>query len=196
MFRDTEGRTGPYIQANFNPDSQHFGEMLRRSSFSILDVGCGEKPRLSWALSAGDLWVGCDPAATNGIVIKGERPVRQSAGLVVFPYTADEIPLFKPDVISVIAPNQEDIVKGRVFNDGLEKLLDPGKEQTMVVLLDTRTHESQTFQEEAKHFISRWRRENGFKPDAENPVLDKFRLNSADAGAKNIRFCYIRNSSR
>lgn len=191
----TERRQGgPYITAVFNPDISSFKEILAGSTFTILDVGCGENPRLSWALASGDLWVGCDPAATNGIVIKGDRPLRQSARLVVFSYMAEEIPAFKPDVISIIAPNQEDIVKGHIFDDTLERFLDSNKEQALVVILDTRTYESELYQEEAKEIIRDWRKKNGFKPDAENSALDKFKLNSADAGGKNIRLCYTRNS--
>jgi len=192
--RTEKRQSGPYLGAIFNPDSNQFREILAGSTFSILDVGCGENPRLSWGLNAGNLWVGCDPAATNGIVIKGECPVRHSAWLVVFPYMAEEIPAFKPDVISIIAPSQEEIVKGYVFNDTLKRFLDPDKEQALVVILDTRTWEADKFQEEAKQVIRGWRRENGFRPDRENPVLDKFRLNSADTGVENIKLCYVRNS--
>lgn len=189
----TDTISGPYVRAVFNPESSQFGEMVKESTLAILDVGCGENPRLSWKLDPGDLWVGCDPAATNGIVIKGEQPIRQGMQLVVFPCMAEEIPTFKPDVISVIAPSQEEIVKGYLFNDALEKFLDPEKEQTLVIILDTRTREAAEYQNEAKHRIQDWRRQNGFKLDPENPVLDKFKLNSADAGTKNIRLCYVRN---
>jgi hypothetical protein len=191
-----ERSNGPYVRAIFNPEAPQFQEMVKGSNLTILDIGCGEKPRLSWQLESGDLWVGCDPAATNGVVIKGEHPIKQGALLVVYPLMAEEIPTFKPDVISIIAPSQEEIIKGYVFNDTLKKFLDPKKEQVLVVVLDTRTEEAAKFQEEAKQIIKDWRSENGFKPDAENQILDKFRLNSADAGVKNIRLCYIRNPSR
>jgi len=190
-----ERSNGPYVRAVFSPNASQFQETVRGSIFTILDIGCGEIPRLSWQLGSGDLWVGCDPAATNGVVIKGERPIKQSAHLVVYPLMAEEIPTFKPDVISIIAPSQEEIVKGYVFNDTLKKFLDPDKEQVLVVILDTRTEEAAKFQDEAKQILRYWRQENGFKPDTENQILDKFRLNSADAGAKNIRLCYIRNSA-
>lgn len=193
----TERRQGsPYIKAAFNPSASQFQEILTGSTFTILDVGCGEKPRLSWSLGPGDLWIGCDPAAINSIVIKGERSIRQSAQLVVFPFMAEEIPTFKPDVISIIAPNQEEIVKGYVFNDTLKKFLDPGKEQVLVVILDTRTEEAVEFQDEARHILRDWRKENGFTTDTENPVLDRFKLNSADAGERNIHMCYSRNSKK
>jgi hypothetical protein len=198
--RYVETVRGPYLSAVFNPDSDQFRQMESPRARTILEIGCGVNPRLSWGLNSGDLWVGCDPAATKGIVIKGERPVKRSAGLVIFPYKAEELaekfPGLKPDVISIVAPNQEDIVKRRIFNDGLKKFLDPEKEQVMIVVLDTRTVEAEQYQEEAKQIIRDWRSNNGFKPDTENLVLDDFKLNSADTVVKNIKLCYVRNSEK
>ena len=189
---------GPYLSAIFNPDPDQFRQMGDVAVHKFLDVGCGIDPRLSWGLGTGDLWIGCDPSATKGIVVKGERPVKRSAKLVIFPYQAEELaekfPDLIPDVISIIAPNQEDVVKGRVFNEGLKKFLDPKKEQVLVIVLDTQTFEAEEYGEEAKQRIRSWRIENGFKPDTGNPVLDSFKLNSADTVVNNLKLCYVRNS--
>jgi hypothetical protein len=188
--------TKPYVSAHVDPPDWVFEHHKRLVSFSVLDIGCGVQPRLSWELKSGDFWVGCDPNYKNGLVYKGSIPMDRRAVLTIFRSRVEDVPEFKPDLISVIAPNQQDIADGQIFNDEIRKFLDPQKEQTLVVVLDTRTVEAFDYQPKAKQIIKQWAKENGFKPDAENQILDKFRLNSADAGVKNIRLCYIRNPSR
>jgi hypothetical protein len=144
--------------------------------------------------------VGCDPAivSTNPsyITVHKKLPIANNAKIVVYSYEAAEIPIFKPDVLSVIAPNQRDVAEGRIFNSDLERFLDPSKIQHFIVVLDTRTYESLGYQDEAKKVISGWMREYGFASFPEDPILNKFGVNSADLGARNIRRCYIHNPRR
>src|SRR3990167_4228054 len=94
-----EGRVrGPYVGAAFDPDEPKFREMLLGARRSILEIGCGVEPRLSWKLAAHDLWVGCDSAIKHQgesiPVHKGTNPISRESALVVFPDQAADIPKF------------------------------------------------------------------------------------------------------
>lgn len=193
---------GPYARAIFSPDLARFEQIRSQASHSILEIGCGITPRLSWKLGSGDLWVGCDPATSSkepGFVTiqKGGLRINPNASMVVFSDIAADIPKFKPDVLCTVAPNQKDIADGKIFNDELEPFLDSLKQQHFVVELDTRTHEARGYQREAIRVISTWMTESGFKEaEPDDPILDKFSPNSADLGSQNIHRCFVRRPKK
>jgi hypothetical protein len=114
--------------------------------------------------------------------------------MVVFSDIAADIPKFKPDVLCAVAPNQKDIVNGRIFNDELERFLDPHKQQYFVVETDTRTFEAGGYQSEAKGAIFAWMRENRFvESDPHDLFLYKFSPKSADLLQRNVRKYFVRN---
>ncbi len=197
IVQGSEHKLGTYLAANLNPKKEKFDESLHKAQFTIFDIGCGKEPRLSWKLNALDLWVGCDPAmkseGESGMVHRGIKTVSTDAELDLFSSPADEVPTFFPDVISVVAPNQKDIVDDKIFNDDLRKFLSSEKPQSIVIVLDKRTQEAATYQRQAKRAINVWMAENGFRLDEDNPVMDRFRANSADLGETNIRVCFTRN---
>ncbi|MGA3292271.1 MAG: hypothetical protein ABSC49_03975 [Candidatus Microgenomates bacterium] len=188
VFRKSEKHVGPYINAVLNPPIGEFNNMLRQAKHSILEIGCGEKPRLSWKLSSEDLWVGCDPLLdTNRVQIKS--PIHSNK-VILFSDIAADIPKFTPDVLLAVAPNQKNIAENKIFNDELENFLNPHKHQFFIVALDTRTIESRGYQQAALTKIDNWMNEHHFKRDDENPVLNKFSPNSDDLGNLSHLMCF------
>jgi len=200
--KGTDKLGGPYTHTILNPNEVLFREILGAAKHSILEIGCGVTPRISWnLLSPSDLWIGCDPAIASkeqGITVQKSRHViDRNANLIVFNSLAADLPEFKPDVICAVAPNQKDIAEGKIFNDGLTRFLspDPGKEQYFVLVLDTRTYEAEGYQNNAKNIIHQWMKQNGFQRiSRDNPVFDNFKPNSADLGSRNICAYFVRHS--
>lgn len=197
VVHGSEYRTGTYIGVAVNPNQETFNSDIGKAQHTILDIGCGEKPRLSWKLNALDMWVGCDPAISRAegsvMVQRGKFPVSTDAHLALFNSVAADVPAFKPDILSAVAPNQKDIAEGEIFNDELKKFLTTDKDQTFVIVLDTRTHESRAYQRDAKVEIYRWMRENGFARNEESAVMDKFKANSADLGESNVYLVFTKS---
>ena len=188
---------GPYVRAIFNPGSAQFQQILQGASRSILEIGCGETPRISWKPNPKDVWVGCDPAIKGKgesiLVHRGARPSNNHTSLVVFPDIVADIPKFYPDVLIAVAPNQNEIVEGKIFDDQLEGFINPKKKQTFIVVLDKRTAESEGYQGGARGVIFGWMRTNGFVRNSENPIPEGFSPNSADLGSSNILMTFVRN---
>jgi hypothetical protein len=190
-----ERRAGPYARAILNPDVASFTDLLAKGRHSILEVGCGNPPRLSWRLISGDIWVGCDPSidspGSSILVQKGDRPLKEDTNLVVFSEKVEEVPPFSPDAIVTIAPNPQDIVEGSIFNDELKKFIDINKKQYFVVAIDTRTVEALEYGEEATDDMLKWMKENGFVKSMENPIMDRVVLNSGDIESGAIPVCFV-----
>ena len=186
-----------HITAITNPNSEDFKKHTDSSSITILDIGVGAKhPQLSWDLEKGDLWVGCDPGIRKpehggGVQVQtGGKEIDQNSTLIIFTEPVERVPHFSPDHISVVAPNPQDIVNGEIFNDELEKFLS-GKKQSLVVALDSRTHESAEHRDKATEIIEEWTKNNGFEKD---DVEDSFDPNSHDLGASDDQYMsYSRN---
>jgi hypothetical protein len=211
-----EPRTnGSYIRAVLNPQPAQFNEELKKSSRSILEIGCGVEPRISWRLGSGDIWVGCDPAightdSSSILVHKGEMQVNPKSKLVVFSDEVADIPRFKPDIFSAVAPNQQDITEGKIFNDDLTEFLDPNpkrKQYFFIVLdsrLDNRTFEVGGYQKEAIKEIREWMAENDFEDAKDNEtndpeldeITDKFKPSSNDLGGHVVRLFFVRHSEK
>jgi hypothetical protein len=201
----TENHKGPYVRAVFSPSEPQFKDMLSQTSRSILEIGCGaETPRISWKLGPKELWIGCDPGlGNNNLVYKGSRPMHSLSQMALFPSQVADIPKFQPNVFLAVAPNQEDIVDGKIFNSELEQFLDanPKKTQYFFIALDTRTHEAHGYQDEAIATIRDWMRVNKFI-DTQRQLVDDSRLealkdrfhpNSNDLGEKVKAMCFVRN---
>jgi len=190
-----------YVTARLNPSREEFASAFtEKPSKSYLDIGCGEKPRLSVKLGKGDVWVGADPA----IAAKGETVGVQSGVMVdkrakvfVFSDIAAEVPEFKPDYLISVAPNPKDVVEGNIINDELEKFLDTGKYQFFLIVFDNRTFEAQGYLREALQTTARWMHEHHFQRTiAPNQVRDTFRPNSADLGASGNRLLVFARNPR
>ena len=146
----------------------------------ILEIGCGEEPRPSWTIDKDDIWIGCDPAIINPRVIHVENDFPKEK-LIIFDRKVEEIPPFKPDYFSVVAPNPLEIVKGEIFNDQLEKFLSDDKDQYFVIALDNRTHEAKRYRKEALETIREWMNEHGFKKYEPDEYIEyNFEPNSND----------------
>lgn len=182
-------RVPRHVAAITDPSDPEFQVHIRGAQRRILDVGVGIEPRSSWDLRPGDVWVGCDPRtgvpeSGQVTVNTGDREIARGSTHIFYSRKAEEVPPFPPDAISVVAPNPEDVVvRGGVFNDEVADRFPPpeGREQSLVVVLDRRTHESRQFGKEAKGVIHGWARENGFEED--DPP-ESFEPNSADLGAE------------
>jgi len=192
---ENEYVNGSYIHATaVNPDKKDFLKILKKGKFTILDIGCGKEPRLSWTLEKDDMWVGCDPAIklpgeNNNVSIQlPDNPINRESSLVVFTESVRDIPSFKPDYISIIAPNPKDIVDDKIFNEHLEKFLSDEKEQHIIIALDNRTYESAGYREEAIETIRKWMKDKNFENLGEGDdyedleINSRFQPNSADLG--------------
>ncbi|OGM17171.1 hypothetical protein A2V61_02435 [Candidatus Woesebacteria bacterium RBG_19FT_COMBO_47_8] len=192
----------PYVAARLNPSRQEFvSAFVEKPARSYLDIGCGEKPRLSVKLGKGDVWVGADPAiAASGetIGVQSGVSVHKDARMFVYSDLAAEVPEFKPDCLISVAPNPKDVVEGNIINDELEKFLDPSKYQFFLLVFDNRTFEAQGYLREALQTTARWMHEHGFQRTiASNAIRDTFRPNSADLGASgNKVLVFARNPKR
>jgi len=188
----TETLQNPYVTARLNPSREEFESAFAlKPANSYLDIGCGEKPRLSVKLRKGDVWVGCDPAiASPGktISVQSGVSVDRDAKMFVFSDIAAEVPEFKPDYLIAVAPNPEDVVEGNIINDELEKFLDQSKHQFFLLVFDNRTFEAQGYLKEALQTTLDWMHEHRFtRTVASNAIRDTFRPNSADLGASGNR---------
>lgn len=197
----TETLQPPYVTARLNPSREEFASAFaEKPSRSYLDIGCGEKPRLSVKLGKTDVWVGADPAiAASGatVGVQSGVSVNKEAKLFVFSDIAAEVPEFKPDWLISVAPNPKDVVEGNIINDELEKFLDTGKYQFFLLVFDNRTFEAEGYLREALQATSRWMHEHGFQRTiAPNAVRDNFRPNSADLGASGNRLLIFVRSPR
>lgn len=199
LFGETRG---PYIRVELNPSKEKFRELVNRSTFRIFDIGCGIEPRLSWHVNTGDLWVGCDPyiySGSNSIdVHKTQRSLPTNVNLVVFSKDASGVPQFQPDVFSIVAPNQKDLAEERILDYTLEKFIGSNP-QSLIIVLDKRTHESQKYQKQALQLITQWTRENNFvrvdRNGIRGNIIGKFKPNSADLGVNNLSLFFTRNSN-
>ena len=169
-----------------NPNEVDFKKALGESEgHKILEIGCGEEPRPSWTIDNNDIWIGCDPAITDPRIIHVEKDFPKEK-LIVFDRKVEEIPPFKPDYFSVVAPNPKEIVEEReIFNDELEKFLSEDKNQYFVIPLDNRTHQAEGYGEEALEIIQEWMKEHGFEKYVEDEYIeDNFKPNSNDLDEK------------
>ena len=193
--------SGPFVAATLNPDTTTFHQIVNTSDKSTLDIGCGSEPRLSWKLGPSALWVGCDPEikfeeGSTHVSVHKSKPVSTESKLVLFSSVAADVPEFKPDVISIIAPNPKDIDEEQILNTDLEKFLDPGKPQKIVVVLEKRSLEANAALESNKERIGTWMKEHGFKISPEDPIWDKFSLTSNYTIADSTRACYVRSPGK
>lgn len=175
----------PYVWARLNPPKDEFKDLLNKANHTILEVGCGNPPRLSWSLKNKELWVGCDPAIkdrTREISVHvGDIKVEPQSKLVVFSSALEDIDTFKPNVIICMAPNPENVVDGRIFNDSLSNFLNSEKKQYLIIGLDNRTYEALTHRIKAKEQILQWAWENKFVPIKPGPLIEeRFDINSGD----------------
>ncbi len=193
----TETDSGSYVHAVLNPKANEFRDMVSKSKYSILEIGCGSPPRLSWKLVQGDIWIGCDPDIKEGndsiLVLKSESQPGPNTKLVVFSDIADEIPEIKPDTLIFVAPNPKDICDDKIFNDDLTKFLDQGKKQYAAVALDNRTTEALGYGEEAMEKVLDWMKENNFIQIEKNTLLERFEPNSADLESENESMFFVKN---
>jgi len=198
---DPERQTsGPYVSVEANPDKNRFYSLVQQAQTTILDVGCGETnpsrgiyPRCSWKTPRGVLWVGCDPLArseTDGLitVYRGETSAKKDQ-MIMFSKEVRSLPIFHPDIISVVAPNPYDL------EEILEQTQNFLKTGTVVILLlEKRTVESQSFHSGVKkQIIENWAGKNKMTriPQDEldrlgwigNFLKESFKPNSADLGA-------------
>ena len=204
MFNKEIRVMNSYANATYNPDSAMFQKQLRQASQTILEIGCGIEPRVSWKIEPRQLWVGCDHQVKPEYIDKTNPSlihVRmmsskqiQSDQMVVFDKKVAEIPKFHPDTFLLVAPNQEDLKDGNILNDELEPFLSPTKNQGFVIVLDTRTREASGYQQEAIDKINKWMHKNKFFPENNYDIPDEFRPNSADLGGLNICKYFVRYS--
>lgn len=191
----------PPARALYNPERHVFAREVESSKYSVLDIGCGEPPRISWKLKFDQLWVGCDPAISQKsgetIEVKSIFQTPIQGKLIVYNNIAAETPSFQPDIISVIAPNQKDVSEGNIFNYDLEKFLSDNKKQYLLSYLDTRTQEALWFGKSARQEVLKWMAEFNFKKIDVKPELPiQFYPNSADLGERNIHLFGIRNPKK
>jgi hypothetical protein len=182
------GRIPPYVSARLNPPRAEFDSAFgQKPARSYLDIGCGERPRLSVRLREGEVWVGADPAISasgESVSVQSGVHVNPEAKMFIFSDIAAEVPEFKPDWLITVAPNPKDVVEGNIINDDLEKFLDTGKTQFFLLVFDNRTFEAQGYLEDALQVTFVWMQEHGFKRTiASNAIRDSFKPNSADLGA-------------
>jgi hypothetical protein len=190
-------------RAFYNPNKDKFEQEVKSASFSILDIGCGYPPRLSWKLKSDQLWVGCDPSIPKRFINNIENTIQVSSifknpdgKYVVYNDVVADVPQFYPDVISVIAPNQKDIHNGYIFDDDLKKFLSPVKNQYLFTILDKRTFEDLGYRSSALREIKDWMIKYNFKRENVRPILPcKFSPNSADLGESNIHIYGIRRAT-
>ena len=181
-------KAGPYVFALLNPSDKEFRNQINQAGYTVLEIGCGIKPRMSWNTekdSKGSVWVGCDPGIPeNGDSVSvniGENKLSGSSTLVVYSYGVEEIPVFKPRVTICVAPNPRDIVEDDIiFNDELSDFFGSDKNQYFIISLDNRTFEAQGYRKKAKEKILDWMKENHFRRISPNHILDRFEPNSAD----------------
>ncbi len=172
----------------FNPSTESFIELVGKiPGRKILEVGCGNPPRVSLPPERNGLWVGCDPA----IPVMGHEKLilprnfcAEGAKFVVFPWELDDrhIPSFHPDLIVLTAPNPKDVVEGLLYQ--LERFLEKGQE--IQIALDTRTHEAKTLGKEAVIETKTWLIKHGFQ--FKSGKVEGRNWNSADMGNEAIVF--------
>jgi len=202
MFNEEIRVMNSYTNATFNPDNLTFQKQINQASQTILEIGCGMEPRVSWKLERQQLWVGCDhqvkpeyidkinPSLIHVRVMSSKKiPSEQ---MVVFDKKVAEIPKFYPDTFLLVAPNQKDLKDGNILNDELEPFLSPTKNQGFVLVLDTRTQEASGYQQEAIDNINKWMHKHSFFVENNYDIPDEFKPNSADLGGLNICKYFVR----
>jgi hypothetical protein len=183
FFKERNNSNTP--QALYNPDKPIFQSIVGLSTYKILDIGCGDPPRLSWGVTnPNQLWVGCDPAIN---LQKNERLIDVSSPfkggikgkLVVFGDIADEVPQFQPDIISLVSPNPKDIYDENVLSYDLEKFLRiDSKRQHLAIVLDNITFQAAQYRKPAMERIYRWMERFHFE-EIDKPTFPcEFRPNS------------------
>lgn len=189
--------SGPYIRALLNPEQETLENLLSQSSKTILDIGCGNPPRLSFELNSNNLWVGCDKSIIEKgetiLIHRGETEVNSSSKLLVYSYDLENMPTLKPDVMMAIAPNPMVIWDRKIFGEDLKRFLHPNKKQYFIIALDHRTQEELGYGKEARYLALTWLKNNGFKPLADSPILDRYVANSGDIEAENSPMAFVRN---
>ncbi len=148
-------------KVHFNPDKETFIKVVESASDKILDIGCGENANVSWKLFKDkQLLVACDPLITENSLKNSRKILETKKGNYIF-FNKDALDVYEfyPNVISVIAPNQSDVNGGLFYT--FDKFLG-NKEQTMFVILDTRTQEALE-NKKAVHNILDWMRNSKFK---------------------------------
>lgn len=199
-FRQSEVVQGQHLNALTDPNESEFRKLLEKSSGkTILDIGSGSNPILSWEPERGGLWVGCDPSINkpeSGRAVqvhKSDMEIQTGSNFIIFTRPVDEVPKFSPDYISAVAPNPKDVVDGKIFNEDLKKFLSD-KTQYFVVVLDDRTFQSKDYGKDAREIIEKWMEDNDFiGPEMDDYIDDSFEPNSADLNGTEEIMCFRRN---
>lgn len=193
-------------EAVINPSVELFREKLQRAKgLKILDIGSGN--RLSMSLKKGDLYVMADPNLDpHGSIISGLNHREQGSQIVGYATGVEEVPLFKPDLTLMVAPNPTDFYISDILLDSEDFIK---ASRAVLIVLDTRTFEATTDPLTLKRnnaglgfakiksvqtlrglgFDVDIRRGSGDKIDSlleEIGIQRRGTLNSADLGATNI----------
>jgi hypothetical protein len=198
----------PVERILYNPQEQIFTQVARSASFSVFDVGCGKNAYVSWELDNNkQLLVACDPLIDEYSFKNARNKLGSKKGSYIFiKNEALSVYRFRPDVISLVAPNQSDVAEGLFFD--LDKFLGD-KKQYIFSVLDTRTHEAEEKTEEAKQNIKDWMKDSKFselynsETEELNEVIEDLEVDlklpchfspkSGDLGSRNILIVGIRN---
>jgi len=144
-----------------------------KAKFTVLDIGPGLQPVLSIDQKDGDLWVGVDVALgyeENQTVSRSERTVEMGAKRILIPAEAETVPEFKADLIMIIAPNPENIVKDGLLEQ-IEKFI--GQETMIFIKLDNRTVENEVYGVRARAMIKGFLRKHHFVQDDLSSLGDR-----------------------
>lgn len=213
----------PYIKALLNPNIDEVKKLSYDSNWTILDIGCGNPPRLSFD-PKNDLVIGCEPILNfnpdQKTIMVRKPPIEmddQPKKVVIYKdyveRTASRLSSngIYPDVLISVAPNPADIKNGEIFNDESSFLIDPkGKLQVFMIAIEKpkQTHEGTSYLGEAKEIIRDWMKDNGFREYTEDPgnlkdvedrkiraAMSRFHPNSGDLREDFKLMTYFRNSS-